>query len=122
MATIMIYEPNEIIAQKLCDSLKKEKYNAIRCDENVIPSFSDDSIPLVMMGCAAALDHLPPTAGGISEAWLPDSVFNGRPQDERSFARALWRPQRRADRALFSESTACQGAQLPWANARRFAN
>ena len=28
MATIMIYEPNEIIAQKLCDSLKKEKYNA----------------------------------------------------------------------------------------------
>lgn len=49
MATIMIYEPNEIIAQKLCDSLKKEKYNAIRCDENVIPSFSDDSIPLVLM-------------------------------------------------------------------------
>lgn len=49
MATIMIYEPNEIIAQKLCDSLKKEKYNAIRCDENVLPSFSDDSIPLVMM-------------------------------------------------------------------------
>ena len=49
MATIMIYEPNEIIAQKLCDSLKKEKYNAIRCDENVIPSFSDDSIPLVML-------------------------------------------------------------------------
>ena len=49
MATIMIYEPNEIIAQKLCHSLKKEKYNAIRCDENVIPSFSDDSIPLVMM-------------------------------------------------------------------------
>ena len=49
MATIMIYEPNEIIAQKLCDSLKKEKYNAIRCDENVIPSFSEDSIPLVMM-------------------------------------------------------------------------
>ena len=28
---------------------EKEKYNAIRCDENVIPSFSDDSIPLVMM-------------------------------------------------------------------------
>ena len=49
MATIMIYEPNEIIVQKRCDSLKKEKYNAIRCDENVIPSFSDDSIPLVMM-------------------------------------------------------------------------
>ena len=49
MATILIYEPNDIIAQKLCDSLKKEKYNAIRCDENVIPSFSDDSIPLVMM-------------------------------------------------------------------------
>ena len=43
MATIMIYEPNEIIAQKLCDSLKKEKYNAIRCDENVIPSFSSSS-------------------------------------------------------------------------------
>lgn len=49
MATIMIYEPDEIIAQKLCDSLKKEKYNAIRCDENVIPSFSDESTPLVLM-------------------------------------------------------------------------
>ena len=48
MATIMIYEPNEIIAQKLCDSLKGSR-PLVRCDENVIPSFSDDSIPLVMM-------------------------------------------------------------------------
>lgn len=45
MATIMIYEPNEIIAQKLCDSLKKEKYNAIRCDENVIPPFRTTASP-----------------------------------------------------------------------------
>ena len=49
MATILIYEPNEIIAQKLCDSLKKEKYNAIRCDENVIPSFKEETVPLVLM-------------------------------------------------------------------------
>ena len=34
MATILIYEPNEVLAQKLCDSLKKEKYDAILCDEN----------------------------------------------------------------------------------------
>ena len=33
MATILIYEPNHMLAQRLCDSLKKEKYNAIRCDE-----------------------------------------------------------------------------------------
>ena len=39
------YEPNEIIAQKLCDSLKKEKYNAIRCDENVIPPFRTTASP-----------------------------------------------------------------------------
>ena len=30
MATILIYEPKHMLAQRLCDSLKKEKYNAIR--------------------------------------------------------------------------------------------
>jgi len=37
MATILIYEPNEVLAQKLCDSLKKEKYDAIICNENHMP-------------------------------------------------------------------------------------
>lgn len=51
MATILIYEPNDLLAQKLCDSLKKEKYNAIRCDENDIdlPALPEERAPLVLM-------------------------------------------------------------------------
>ena len=51
MATIFIYEPNEVLAQKLCDSLKKEKYNAIRCDEHdPIPNFpQDEPAPLILL-------------------------------------------------------------------------
>lgn len=49
MATILIYEPNEALAQKLCDSLKKEKMNAIRCDEHTIPDWTEPKAPLVLM-------------------------------------------------------------------------
>lgn len=49
MATILIYEPDELIARRLCDSLKKEKYDAIRCDENTLPRFEEDAAPLVLM-------------------------------------------------------------------------
>ena len=51
MANILIYEPNKVLAQKLCDSLKKEQYTAILCDEND-PSFVDtlgDAAPLVIL-------------------------------------------------------------------------
>jgi len=51
MATILIYEPNEILAQKLCDSLKKEQYNAIRCDEHDhhLPIAEGEPAPLVIL-------------------------------------------------------------------------
>ena len=51
MATILIYEPNDALAQKLCDSLKKEKYNAIRCDEHdhTLPPASGESAPLIIL-------------------------------------------------------------------------
>lgn len=51
MATILMYEPNEALAQKLCDSLKKEKYHAIRCDEHnhQLPIADGEPAPLVIL-------------------------------------------------------------------------
>ena len=46
MATILIYGPDQALAQKLCDSLKKEKYDALLCCETDIPS---ESHALVIM-------------------------------------------------------------------------
>ena len=51
MATILIYHSNKVLAQKLCDSLKKEKYDAILCDENN-PGFhfsDSEKIPLIIL-------------------------------------------------------------------------
>lgn len=71
MATIMIYEPNEIIAQKLCDSLKKEKYNAIRCDEKRDSFLFGRQHPPGDDGCAAALDHLRPLLEAFQKLGCP---------------------------------------------------
>jgi len=51
MANILIYEPNDFLAQKLCDSLKKEKYNAIRCDEHdhTPPIGDGEPAPLIIL-------------------------------------------------------------------------
>ena len=51
MATILIYESNKTLAQKLCDSLKKEKYSAVLCDENdpEIPCMDEEKAPLVIL-------------------------------------------------------------------------
>ncbi|MCI5846280.1 MAG: response regulator transcription factor [Clostridiales bacterium] len=51
MATILIYEPNHMLAQRLCDSLKKEKYNAIRCDETDLnpTALKEEKAPLVIL-------------------------------------------------------------------------
>ena len=51
MATILIYEKDPVLAQKLCDSLKKEKYRAIVCDENdlSLPELNEEEAPLVLM-------------------------------------------------------------------------
>ena len=51
MAMILIYEPDDMLARKLCDSLKKEKFNAKRCDENnlSIEELNADKPPLVLL-------------------------------------------------------------------------
>ncbi len=51
MATILIYEPNHTLAQKLCDSLKKEQYTAIRCDEHDLKPeiLNEEKAPLVIL-------------------------------------------------------------------------
>ena len=51
MANILIYEPNEALAQKLCDSLKKEKYDAILCNEHehTPPITEGEPAPLVIL-------------------------------------------------------------------------
>ena len=51
MATILIYQSNQELAQKLCDSLKKEKYSATVCDENdlSLPWLSHEEAPLVLL-------------------------------------------------------------------------
>lgn len=51
MATILMYEPNELLAQKLCDSLKKEQYDVIRCDEHEhnLPIAGGEPAPLVIL-------------------------------------------------------------------------
>ena len=66
MATILIFEPNEILAQRLCDSLKKEKQNAVLCDENdpsVVDGFVEET-PMVILdarlkwtACRPLLEH-----------------------------------------------------------------
>jgi len=51
MAHILMYVPNKTLAQKLCDSLNKEQYTAILCDEHD-PSFVDtfgETAPLVIL-------------------------------------------------------------------------
>ena len=51
MATIFIYETDKVLAQKLCDSLKKEQFNAILCDENhpFLPKCTEDNAPIVIL-------------------------------------------------------------------------
>ena len=65
MATILIYETNKALAQKLCDSLKKEQFDAILCDENdaALPQMTNPA-PLVLLDaqlkwtlCRPLLEH-----------------------------------------------------------------
>lgn len=51
MANILIYQSNPVLAQKLCDSVMKEKYRAIICDENdlSVPWLAQDEAPLILL-------------------------------------------------------------------------
>lgn len=64
MATILIYEPNQALAQKLCVSLQKEPYCVIRCNENKLPPETEGKAPLVLLDaqlkwtvCRPLLEH-----------------------------------------------------------------
>ncbi len=51
MATILIFEPDVNLAQKLCDSLEKEKRVAVICDENdpsIVEKYADET-PVVIL-------------------------------------------------------------------------
>ncbi|MBP3646515.1 MAG: response regulator transcription factor [Clostridia bacterium] len=51
MANILIYQSNPVLAQKLCDSVKKEKYHAIICDGNdlSLPWLEEEEAPLILL-------------------------------------------------------------------------
>ena len=51
MANILIYVSHNALAQKLCDSLKKEQYDVIRCDEHEhhLPIAGGETAPLVIL-------------------------------------------------------------------------
>ncbi|MEG0741072.1 MAG: response regulator transcription factor [Clostridia bacterium] len=51
MATILIYEPDESIAKRLCDSLGKEKLDVRLCNENnaELEELRADSHPLILL-------------------------------------------------------------------------
>lgn len=64
MATILIYEPNEALMQKLCVCLEKGPYTVIRCDENKLPPQTEGKAPLVLLDarlkwtvCRPLLEH-----------------------------------------------------------------
>ena len=51
MANILIYQSYPVLAQKLCDSVKKEKYHAIICDGNdlSLPWLEEEEVPLILL-------------------------------------------------------------------------
>ena len=79
MATILIYEPNEALAQKLCDSLKKEKYHAIRCDEHspMLPVTENEPAPLVILDARIKWTLCRPLLETISQRGCPILFVTG---------------------------------------------
>jgi len=49
MATIWIYQTNPALAHKLCDSFKKEQYDAVVCDERTPILPNTNQTPLVLL-------------------------------------------------------------------------
>ena len=91
MATILIYEPDEVLAQKLCDSLKKEKYDAIRCDEHqsTPPLPADGPAPLVILDARLKWTLCRPLLQAFSQAGCPILFITGD-RDMRDHLRALY--------------------------------
>ena len=91
MATILIYEPNDALAQKLCDSLKKEKYNAIRCDEHEteLPIAQDEPAPLIILDARLKWTICRPLLQAFSQRGCPILFVTGDRQ-MRAHLRALY--------------------------------
>ena len=91
MATILIYEPNEILAQKLCDSLKKEQYDVIRCDEHEhhLPIAGGEPAPLVILDARIQWTLCRPLLEQFSRRGCPILFVTGD-RAMRSHLRALY--------------------------------
>ena len=79
MATILVYEPNDMLAQKLCDSLKKEQYNAIRCDEHhpMLPETENETTPLIILDARIKWTLCRPLLQSISQRGCPILFVTG---------------------------------------------
>ena len=91
MATILIYEPNEVLAQKLCDSLKKEQYDVIRCDEHDCnpPALHGESAPLVILDARLKWTLCRPLLESFSQRGCP-ILFITENRGMRAHLRALY--------------------------------
>lgn len=77
MGTIFIYEPNDALAQKLCDSLKKEQYNAIRCEETAFPETTDEKAPLILLDAQLKWTACRPLLEGFLKRGCPILFLTG---------------------------------------------
>ncbi len=91
MATILIYEPNEVLAQKLCDSLKKEQYHVIRCDEHESnpPSLSGETAPVIILDARLKWTICRPLLEAFSHRGCP-ILFVTEDRSMRAHLRALY--------------------------------
>ena len=91
MANILIYEPNDVLAQKLFDSLKKEQYDAIRCDEHdhTPPITDGGSAPLVILDARIKWTLCRPLLEAFSRFGCP-ILFITEDRSMRAHLRALY--------------------------------
>ncbi len=71
MANILIYETNKALAQKLCDSLKKEKHAALLCDEHTLPSLPNEGRTLVILDAKLKWTACRPLLSHFSKLGVP---------------------------------------------------
>jgi len=89
MARMMIYEPNPALATKLCDSLKKEKYDAQLCSESTIPDLQQDKPSLILMDGQVKWTFCRPLLAAFSEMNIP-ILFLTNDRQLSSHLRALY--------------------------------
>lgn len=79
MATILIYEPNHSLAQKLCDSLRKEQYNAILCGENESEpeALKEETAPLILLDAQLKWTVCRPMLENFSKRGCPILFLTG---------------------------------------------